>query len=69
MWKITLIAWVIFFVLRIVANIMAGSLSTEEQLIYKTKNQFPLRLDILGCVIGLEFIVSVILTIITIIRW
>ena len=67
--KITIIAWLVFVILKIVGNIMAESMSSEEKAIYVVNGQFPFRVCILGCVIGLEFIISVILTVITIIKW
>ena len=67
--KITIIAWLVFIILKIVGNIMAESMSPEEKAIYVVNGRLPFRMCILGCVIGLEFIISVILTVITIIKW
>lgn len=69
MLKITVIAWIVFIILKIVFDILIKNMSTEEKLICKFKDELPTRLIVFGGVTALEFIVSVILTIITVIQW
>ena len=69
MWKITLIAWIIFIILKKIYDIMIGAMSTEEKLLCKFRSELPLRVIVFGGITVLELIVAIILTIITIIQW
>ena len=69
MWKITLIAWIIFIVLKRIFDVLIEAMSVEEKLIFKYKETIPSRLVIVGGITILSFLISVILTIITIVTW
>ena len=69
MWKIALIAWLIFAILKWVYGIMINAMSGEEKAAFTLSNEIPKRLIVVGGVTLVELIIAVIMTIITIIKW
>ena len=69
MWKLTLIAWLIFAILKWVYGIMINAMSGEEKAAFTLSNEIPKRLIVVGGVTLVELIIAVIMTIITIIKW
>ena len=69
MWKIALIAWLIFAILKWVYGIMIDAMSGEEKVKCKLFNEIPMRLIVVGGVTLVELIIAIIMTIITIINW
>ena len=66
MWKIALIAWIIFIVLKQLFHILIDGMSSVEKQTFLNGNTLPLHIQIVGVIMLLEFVASVILTIITI---
>ena len=66
MWKIALIAWIIFIVLKRLFHILIDGMSSVEKQTFLNGNTLPLHIQIVGAIMLLEFVASVILTIITI---
>lgn len=69
MLKVTIISWVIFIVLCITLKVMAISMSDEEKLVYKFKEELPTRCAVLTLLLLLSFLESLVVTIITIVKW
>ena len=69
MWKIALIAWLIFVILKWVFGIMIDAMSGEEKAAFKIRDEIPKQLIVVGGVTLVELIIAVIMTIITIIKW
>lgn len=69
MLKVTIISWVIFVVLYITLKVMAISMSDEEKLVYKFKEELPTRCVVLTLLLLLSFLESLVVTIITIVKW
>ena len=69
MWKLTLIAWLIFVVLKWVFGIMIDAMSGEEKAVFTISHEIPMRLIVVGGITLVELIIAVIMTIITIIKW
>lgn len=68
MWKLALISWLLFAVLKWLYEIMAHSLSEEEEAVYAISNGLPKRLLVFTGIVLVEFKISVILSIIAIIK-
>ena len=69
MWKIALIAWLIFVILKWVFGIMIDAMSVEEKAAFTLRDETPKRLIVVGGITLVELMIAVILTIITIIKW
>ena len=69
MWKIALIAWIIFAILKWVYGIMIDAMSVEEKIACKLSNEIPMRLIVVGGITLIEFITTIVMTVITIIKW
>lgn len=69
MLKVTIISWIIFIVLRITLKLMAISMSDEEKLTYKFKEELPTRCIVTTFLLFLSFLESLVVTIITIVKW
>lgn len=68
MWKLTLIAWLIFVVLKWIFGIMIDTMSFEEKVACKIRNELPMRLIVVGGITFIEFITTIVLAVITIIK-
>ena len=68
MWKLTLIAWLIFVVLKWVFGIMINAMSGEEKAAFTISNEIPMRLIVVGGITLIEFIMTIVMTVITIIK-
>ena len=69
MWKLTLIAWLIFVVLKWVFGIMIDAMSGEEKAAFTISHEIPMRLIVVGGITLIEFITTIVMTVITIIKW
>ena len=69
MWKLALIAWLIFVVLKWVFGIMIDAMSGEEKAAFAINHEIPMRLMVVGGITLIEFITTIVMTVITIIRW
>ena len=61
--------WILVLVFRSVAVLMARGMSVEEKLIYKFRDEMPLRMLVLNAVWFLSIVAALVLTVITIIKW
>lgn len=68
MWKLALIAWLIFVVLKWVFGIMINAMSGEEKAAFTISNEIPMRLIVVGGITLIEFIMTIVMTVITIIK-
>lgn len=69
MWKLTLIAWLIFVVLKWAFGIMIDAMSSEEKAAFTISNEIPMRIIVVGGITLIEFITTIVITVITIIKW
>lgn len=69
MLKVTIISWIIFMVLYLVLKFMALSMSDEEKLAYKLTEDLPTRCVVATLLLILSLLESLIVTIITIVKW
>lgn len=67
--KITIIMWILVLVFRFVAVIMVRGMSVEEKLVYKFRDEMPLRMLVLNAAWFLSIVAALVLTVITIIKW
>ena len=67
--KITIIAWIAFVVLYILAKLMVYSMSFRELAVAKMQEEYPVRLLICYILMVLSFLASLVLTVITVITW
>ena len=67
--KITIIMWILVLVFRFVAVLMVRGMSVEEKLVYKFRDEMPLRLLVLNAAWLLSIVAALVLTVITIIKW
>lgn len=68
MWKLALIAWLIFVVLKWIFGIMIDAMSVEEKIACKVSNEIPMRLMVVGGITLIELIMTIVITIIAIIK-
>ena len=69
MLKATIISWIIFMVLYITLKVMAILMSDKEKLAYKLTEDLPTRCVVVTLLLILSFLESLIVTIITIVKW
>lgn len=67
--KITIIMWILVLVFRFVAVLMVRGMSVEEKLVYKFRDEMPLRMLVLNAAWFLSIVAALVLTVITIIKW
>lgn len=68
MWKLALIAWLIFGILKWIYGIMIDGMEIEEKAAFTINHEIPLRLKVVGGLTLVELITTIIVTIIAIIK-
>lgn len=68
MWKLALIAWLIFVVLKKIFDIMIDGMEIEEKAAFTINHEMPLRLVVVGGITLVELIMTILISIIAIIK-